>query len=254
MHVRLPKPLHGWRAFVGEVGIIVLGVLIALGFGHVVEQWQWHQDAGTARQAITDELVAAAGQGAERLSVEDCLHDRIGELSARLRTTTNGQWSGNPEPVSPAAPVQPHWDNRAMGRAYSVPLRGWSQDAWDTAKSTGAIGHMRHEEVADYSAIYVEIAGIRDFQREELSLESKLEYLSADQKLNESARTDALETLGQLDALNAVISGLSSLMIDEVEGLHLHVDRPLMAKELKQLIDAERQSRGACVKNVQIHF
>ena len=29
MHLHLPKPLHGWRAFVGEVGIIVLGVLIA---------------------------------------------------------------------------------------------------------------------------------------------------------------------------------------------------------------------------------
>ena len=30
MHIHLPKPLHGWRAFVGEVSIIVLGVLIAL--------------------------------------------------------------------------------------------------------------------------------------------------------------------------------------------------------------------------------
>jgi len=30
MHVHLPKPLHGWRAFAGEVGIIVVGVLIAL--------------------------------------------------------------------------------------------------------------------------------------------------------------------------------------------------------------------------------
>ena len=31
MYVQLPKPLHGWRQFAGEVGIIVLGVLIALG-------------------------------------------------------------------------------------------------------------------------------------------------------------------------------------------------------------------------------
>ena len=30
MHIHLPKPLHGWRVFVGEVAIIVLGVLIAL--------------------------------------------------------------------------------------------------------------------------------------------------------------------------------------------------------------------------------
>ena len=31
MHVHLPKPIRGWRAFVGEVGIIAHGVLIALG-------------------------------------------------------------------------------------------------------------------------------------------------------------------------------------------------------------------------------
>ena len=38
MHIHhLPKPLHGWRAFLGEVGIIVLGVLIALGAESAVE-------------------------------------------------------------------------------------------------------------------------------------------------------------------------------------------------------------------------
>jgi hypothetical protein len=31
MQFHLPKPLRGWRAFVGEVGVIVLGVLVALG-------------------------------------------------------------------------------------------------------------------------------------------------------------------------------------------------------------------------------
>ena len=37
MHFHLPKPLHGWREFAGEVGIIVLGVLIALSAEQVVE-------------------------------------------------------------------------------------------------------------------------------------------------------------------------------------------------------------------------
>jgi len=39
MHFHLPKPLHGWREFAGEVGIIVLGVLIALGLGQVAQAW-----------------------------------------------------------------------------------------------------------------------------------------------------------------------------------------------------------------------
>lgn len=36
MHFHLPKPLHGWREFAGEVGIVVFGVLIALGAEQVV--------------------------------------------------------------------------------------------------------------------------------------------------------------------------------------------------------------------------
>ena len=36
MHFRLPNPLHGWRELAGEVGIIVVGVLIALGAEQLV--------------------------------------------------------------------------------------------------------------------------------------------------------------------------------------------------------------------------
>ena len=37
MRFLLPKPIHGWRMFAGEVGIIVIGVLIALGAQQVME-------------------------------------------------------------------------------------------------------------------------------------------------------------------------------------------------------------------------
>ncbi len=42
MHIHLPKPLHGWREFIGEVGIIVIGVLIALGAEQAIE-WVHHR-------------------------------------------------------------------------------------------------------------------------------------------------------------------------------------------------------------------
>jgi hypothetical protein len=108
--------------------------------------------------------------------------------------------------------------------------------------------------VASYSAVYAEIQAIHDFQGQELLLESKLSFLSADQKLGNGFRTDALETLGQLDALNSTIAGLSSLIIDQMKDLHLHVDGARVSDDLKQSIDSERQYRGACVRNVQIRF
>ena len=37
MHIHLPKPLHGWREFLGEVGIIFIGVLLAIGAEQTIE-------------------------------------------------------------------------------------------------------------------------------------------------------------------------------------------------------------------------
>jgi hypothetical protein len=55
MHFHLPKPLHGWRQFVGEVGIIVIGVLIALGAEQLVELVHERQVAGQARENVRAE-------------------------------------------------------------------------------------------------------------------------------------------------------------------------------------------------------
>ena len=56
MHFHLPKPLHGWREFAGEVGIIVFGVLIALAAQALVEDLQWHHKVFVVRQALMGEL------------------------------------------------------------------------------------------------------------------------------------------------------------------------------------------------------
>jgi hypothetical protein len=52
MRVRLPKPLRGWREFGGEVGVIVLGVLIALAAQQAVEWVHERQDVAQLRGAL----------------------------------------------------------------------------------------------------------------------------------------------------------------------------------------------------------
>jgi protein-disulfide isomerase-like protein with CxxC motif len=52
MHFHLPKPLHGWRAFAGEVGIIVVGVLIALAAEQVVQTIHGRQEVVELRDAL----------------------------------------------------------------------------------------------------------------------------------------------------------------------------------------------------------
>src|SRR5690348_13077120 len=74
MHFHLPTPLHGWREFAGEVGIIVIGVLIALGAEQMVESWQWRGQAAEARTALRAEIGRDnLPQAYTRLAIAPCL-------------------------------------------------------------------------------------------------------------------------------------------------------------------------------------
>jgi hypothetical protein len=70
MHVHPPKPLHGWREFLGEVGIIVIGVLIALGAEHLVERYRWREEAAAARGSLNEELYHSVVDARERATLQ----------------------------------------------------------------------------------------------------------------------------------------------------------------------------------------
>ena len=55
MDIHKPKPWHGWREFLKEYAIIVVGVLTALAAEQVVERVRWMErvDAAEARLAAT---------------------------------------------------------------------------------------------------------------------------------------------------------------------------------------------------------
>ena len=91
MHVHLPKPLHGWREFAGEVGIIVLGVLIALGAEQLVEAVHWHNQVHETRDAIDAELSHDLAVLHYRLDARDCVGRRLDELDRWSRDIGNGK-------------------------------------------------------------------------------------------------------------------------------------------------------------------
>lgn len=81
MHFHLPKPLHGWREFAGEVGIIVLGVLIALGFEQVVETLHWRSELAAFRSALNREVARDLEYYDYRISQRACISRRIDDLN-----------------------------------------------------------------------------------------------------------------------------------------------------------------------------
>jgi hypothetical protein len=125
MHVHFPKPLHGWRVFVGEVGIIVIGVLIALAAEQVVEAFHWRWEAREFRKAVDREAGLNLGSFAFNQMQGKCTWRRLNELQHILERSRNGQPVRLAAAVSqPLAPDQVFsvWDNRDPQVFAHLPL------------------------------------------------------------------------------------------------------------------------------------
>jgi uncharacterized protein with GYD domain len=103
MHVHPPKPVHGWRAFLGEVGVIVVGILIALGLEQVVETVRHREQAAEAREAIEGEIAGNLRMMGLRARVQDCIDRRLDEIGALIVAPASTKalprplWIGRPQ-------------------------------------------------------------------------------------------------------------------------------------------------------------
>lgn len=146
MRVRVPQPIHGWRAFAGEVGIIVLGVLIALALGSIADDWNWHRKVGEARQEIRYEV----GHNMRLLEINEqqsaCAGRRLDELGAVLNTTIA---SGRLPP---------------LGR-FSPPAGGtWPDGVWQSQISAETATHFPARELGSLARVYRYIGLLRERQ------------------------------------------------------------------------------------------
>jgi hypothetical protein len=126
MHVHVPKPLHGWRAFLGEVGIIVLGVLIALGAEQVVETLHWQNEAREFRAAIDHELALNLGTFEFYELQRRCVSRRLDELQTFLDRSADNQTMHLAGPIG--APMQLSqytsvWDNKDARVVAHLPMQ-----------------------------------------------------------------------------------------------------------------------------------
>ena len=135
----LIKPVRGWRAFAGEVGIIVLGVLIALGAEQVVETFNQRNQLSALRAAVDNEIAYGLGTYDARLAQQDCAKARLDELSRWLR----GWRDGKPQ--------------RLVG-PISAPRSGPTRGSVWASRDPNAMAHMPLKEKLAYSSIYDEFA------------------------------------------------------------------------------------------------
>ena len=125
MHFHLPKPLHGWREFAGEVGIIVIGVLIALTAEQLVEAAHWRSEVRDFRKAVDHELGRNFGIYATTMQNRACVQRRLSDLQALLDGSAEGHQPRLRVPIGRPANYTYYfsvWDNKSAEVTAHLPL------------------------------------------------------------------------------------------------------------------------------------
>jgi hypothetical protein len=226
MHFHLPKPLHGWREFAGEVGIIVIGVLIALGAEQLVEEAQWHRRGLEAEAAMTRELGEDDGPQAEvRIRMSHCFDAQLDEIERALVAERDHGASFSPPTI--AAP----------------PFRTWDDNAWRAAVSSGATSHMTTARMSGWSSAYVFIPDMNEAALRESSDWGDLYRLRLlPTHPSETDREAMLTATGRARHDNDLLTTVSKYFLDWTHRAHVSVPESSIQRELQQ----QRKETGSC--------
>lgn len=226
MHFHLPKPLHGWREFAGEVGIIVLGVLIALSAEQVVETIHNSAEVRDAEAAMTTEL-------------------RDDDLpQAYTRAAIFNCYAGQLDAIEAAALSGDRVEALKLARDYRPVARTWDEQAWQAAVASQVLVHAGPKRMLGWSTAYRLIPSLSSrasAEQEDLAqlyaMHGGVGRLSLDQQ------DRLLEVVSRLRRHNLGLAGTSLVFINYLADQHLPLSREAQAA----ILSDARRTYGPCV-------
>jgi hypothetical protein len=204
MHFHLPKPLHGWREFAGEVGVIVLGVLIALGAEQVVETIHWKQVAAAAHESIGEEMQDEYFEASEMAIAQPCIDRQLQSIESAVLA---------PGPYRPV----PLYSEGARSFVLRAPARAWSHHIWDSVSNDGAASHLDRNDRLRLASIYGLVDYLRDKNTTAESLEQRLSALSRPNQPDADARAALAADIEQARSLYALMALVSNQVVGDGE-------------------------------------
>jgi len=125
MHFHLPKLVHGWREFFGEVGIVVFGVLVALGAEQLVKVAYWRDEVRTFREAVDHELGCNIGIYAKVMAQRPCVDKNIADMERFRQDGAEVQRDQLLRPIGQpiyASQCLSVWDNKGRDISQHLPM------------------------------------------------------------------------------------------------------------------------------------
>jgi hypothetical protein len=206
MHFHLPKPLHGWREFAGEVGIIVIGVLIALAAEQVVETLHWRHVAEAGRESVAEEIDNEYFAAAEMAIAQPCIDTQLQSIEAAVLAP------------GPFRPVRVYSEG-SWSFVFRAPARSWSHHIWDSVSNDGTAGHFDRDTRLGLASVF----GLVDYLREKNvaaeSLQQRLSALGRPIQPDAALRAGLVADIEQARSLYALMALVSNQLLGQGEAI-----------------------------------
>jgi hypothetical protein len=140
MDIHLPKVPHSLRELAKEIGIIVVGVLIALFFEQLVQAWDWKEKARAADKAMRAELLADDGP---QVYMEAAIHPCVASQLDAIRSAVE---SGKPR--------------REIARLidrFWTPFYTYDSNAYAAAEASEVSFHFDSKQLYPFTQVYASV-------------------------------------------------------------------------------------------------
>lgn len=200
-----PKHFRGWRSFLREVGIIVLGVLIALVVGEAANAVRQRVEAGRSMEAIRADLIDNSSFELTAIAA-GCADRRLNSISHEI------------------ALFRKTGRLRDIGEIGSPPITTFRSGSWDSAVSNRDTLFLDKARVADLTD-YHELLRAYRLTQDEASLDwARMELVShAPGPMDDNTLATVKQTIVELRYRTRLIALFARLLLETHKRLGLPV-------------------------------
>ena len=150
MDIHKPKVVHSLRELAIEIGVIVIGVVIALGAEQAVEAWHWHDQAQDGQAALKENFGRVVNNAYELEAQEDCVQARLTLLGTVI------EQAADEDRLPPVAdPGRP-------------PFSPWRNNVWPGLVAAQLATHLPREKAITYANIATQSDYLADLSDQEI--------------------------------------------------------------------------------------
>ena len=217
------NPPHGWRAVMWDLGIVTLGVLIALAAQQWVEERSWRAKVIQSKETIRDELAKHYSWSVEWRVVAPCLLAQIDALQQRVERSGNRL---DPAPV---------FSDEAISKfVLRMPSKDYANGAWQAAIADGVAPRFDPKLRRELNDHYKQAATVQDESVKNTEEFTSLRTLGRAIPLDPMVRYTLLERLDAVRGRADFMDLQSGQLINHIQKAGMIPDTALARRDVER--------------------